>query len=188
MNPKITMSGKRALVACCVLLMGLAGSTAAFAESKAKIDEHASHILQKFYAYSPKHQELANKAAGMLIFPRVTKGGVGIAGEYGEGVLQVKGKSVDYYSVGGGSIGLTLGIAKHSEIIMFMTPEALDKFTQSKGWTIGADAAIAVVSKGAGGQYDSETLKKPILGFVFNEKGLLGDLSLEGSKITKLDK
>jgi lipid-binding SYLF domain-containing protein len=83
---------------------------------------------------------------------------------------------------------LTLGIAKHSEIIMFMTPEALDKFTQSKGWTIGADAAIAVVSKGAGGQYDSETLKKPILGFVFNEKGLLGDLSLEGSKITKLDK
>jgi lipid-binding SYLF domain-containing protein len=168
--------------------MGLAVSTASFAESKAKIDEHVSHILQKFYAYSPKHQELEKRAAGVLVFPRVTKGGVGIAGEYGEGVLQVKGKTVDYYSVGGGSIGLTLGIAKHSEIVMFMTPEALDKFTQSKGWTIGADAAVAVASKGAGKDYDSETLKKPILGFVFNEKGLLGDLSLEGSKITKLDK
>jgi lipid-binding SYLF domain-containing protein len=188
MNPKIAMNWKQALLACGALLIGVAVATASFAESKDKIDEHVSHALKRFYALSPKHQELANKAAGMLIFPRITKGGVGIAGEYGEGVLQVNGKTVDYYSVGGGSVGLTLGIAEHSEIIMFMTQDALDKFTQSKGWTIGADAAVTVVSKGAGGQYDSETLKKPILAFAFHGKGLIGDLSLEGSKITKLSK
>jgi lipid-binding SYLF domain-containing protein len=188
MSRKAGMSWKSVLSVCTALAIGIAVSSASFAESKARIDQHVSHVLTRFYAYSPHHRALSDRAAGMLVFPRVTKGGAGIAGEYGEGVLQVKGQTVDYYSVGGGSIGLTLGLASHSEIIMFMTPQALDKFTHSKGWTIGADAAVAVLSKGAVDQYDSETAKKPILGFVFNEQGLLGDLSLEGSKITKLDK
>jgi lipid-binding SYLF domain-containing protein len=116
----------------------------------------------------------------------VTKGGIGVAGEFGEGVLRVKGASVDYYSVGSASVGLTLGFAKHSEIIMFMTQDALDHFTATEGWSIGADTAVALVSQGAGGQYDSATVGKPILGFVFGEKGLLGDLSFEGTKITKI--
>jgi len=182
------MTWRRALAACIVLTVGLAANTASLAETKGKIDEQVSQALKTFYSYSTEHAELANRAAGMLVFPHVTKGGVGIAGEYGEGVLQVKGNTIDYYSVGGGSVGITLGLASHSEIIMFMTTDALNKFTQSKGWKVGADAAVAIVSKGAGGKYDSETLKKPILGFVFSEKGLLGDLSLEGSKITKIDR
>jgi lipid-binding SYLF domain-containing protein len=49
------------------------------------------------------------------------------------------------------------------------------------------DAQVALVSQGAGGAYDSETLKKPILGFVFDEKGLIGDLSLKGSKIKQIE-
>jgi len=71
---------------------------------------------------------------------------------------------------------------------MFMTQESLDKFTSSKGWSIGADTGIALASQGAGGKYDSQTLQKPILGFVFSEKGLMGDLSLEGSNINKIEK
>ena len=68
-----------------------------------------------------------------------------------------------------------------------MTKEARDKFEHSKGWTIGADAGVAVASKGAGVEYDVETLRRPILSFVLGEKGLMGDLSLEGLKITPLD-
>ena len=188
MNPKIAMNWKQTFVACSVLLMALTASTTSLAEGKASIDDHASHALKNFYSYDPNHQELAGRAAGILVFPQVTKAGVGIGGEFGEGVLQVNGNTVGYYSVGGGSIGLTLGVAEHSEVIMFMTQDALDKFTHSKGWKVGADAAVAVVSTGAGGAYDSGTLKKPILGFAFDEKGLIGDLSLEGSKITKIDK
>jgi len=71
---------------------------------------------------------------------------------------------------------------------MFMTKDALDKFTQSKGWSIGADTQVALVKAGAGGAYDSQTLQKPILGFVFGEKGLIADLSLEGSKINSIDR
>jgi lipid-binding SYLF domain-containing protein len=77
-------------------------------------------------------------------------------------------------------------VASHREIILFMTQGALDKFTKSEGWFAGGDTAIAVASQGAGGQYDSATLGKPILGFIFSEKGLIGDLSLEGTKITKI--
>ena len=68
-----------------------------------------------------------------------------------------------------------------------MTQDALEKFTQSNGWSVGADAAVAVMSKGAGGEYDSTALGKPVLGFVFGEKGLIGDVSLEGAKVSKDD-
>jgi len=179
---------KRASAAGAITLVALGSSVAAFAESKASIDVNVHDSLHAFYSRNPMNKELASKSVGMLVFPRITKGGAGIGGEYGEGVLRVNGKTVDYYSIGGGSIGLTLGVAQRSEIIMFMSQQALDKFMQEKGWTIGADAGIAVVSKGAGGDYDSKTLQKPILGFVYNEKGLMGDLSLDGSKISYIDK
>jgi lipid-binding SYLF domain-containing protein len=83
-------------------------------------------------------------------------------------------------------VGATLGAGQHSEIILFMTREALSKFEASHGYSLGVDAQVAVVSKGVGGAYDTETLKKPILGFVFDEKGLIGDVSLNGSKINKI--
>jgi lipid-binding SYLF domain-containing protein len=167
-------------------VLGLIASATSFAHSKAELNASAAKALKHFYALNPANRELAGKAAGILIFSRVTKAGAGIAGEFGEGVLQLKGETVNYYSVGSASVGLTLGVGQHSEIIMFMTKESLDKFTQSEGWSVGADTAVAIVSEGAGGQYDSAITGKPILGFVFREKGLIGDLSFEGSKITKI--
>lgn len=169
-------------------LFSLLASAASVAESKAEIDASVSEARKQFHLLDASHESLEQKAAGVLIFPRVTKGGAGVAGERGEGALQVKGKTVGYYSVTSASIGLTLGVSQRSEIIMFMTQEALDKFTASNGWSIGADTGIALISKGAGGKYDSQTLQKPILGFVFSEKGLMGDLSLQGSNINKIEK
>jgi lipid-binding SYLF domain-containing protein len=161
-------------------------SAVAVAATKAEIDQRVAATLTEFNALTPANESLGKKAAGMLIFPKVTKAGVGVAGEFGEGVLQVDGKTVGYYSISSASVGLTLGLAEHSEIIMFMTPEALEKFTKSDGWSIGADAGITIVSMAASGAYDSKTQQKPILAFVFAEKGLIGDLSLEGSKISKI--
>jgi lipid-binding SYLF domain-containing protein len=167
-------------------ILALVASAASSAHSKAQLDASADRALHHFFALNPANRQLANKAAGILIFSHVAKGGAGVAGEYGQGVLRVNHATVDYYSIGSASVGLTLGFAKHSEVIMFMTQDALDKFTTSQGWSVGADTAIALVSQGAGGQYDSNTVGKPILGFVFGEKGLLGDVSFEGSKISKI--
>jgi lipid-binding SYLF domain-containing protein len=158
------------------------------AETKSEIDVSVHETLQQFDALNSRHEPLLQTAAGTLVFPRVTKGGVGVAGEYGEGALRINGKTVGYYSVSSASIGLTVGAAKRSEIIVFTTQEALDKFVASKGWSVGADAGVAVISKGAGGDYDTHTLAKPVIGFVFGEKGLIADLSFEGSKINKLDR
>jgi lipid-binding SYLF domain-containing protein len=77
-------------------------------------------------------------------------------------------------------------VAKHSQVILFQTQEALDKFLNSSNWSAGADASVAVVKTGAGGALDSQTLSKPILAFVFGEKGLMGDASLKGAKISKI--
>jgi lipid-binding SYLF domain-containing protein len=163
-------------------------STVSFGATKAEIDERVHTAMHQFYELNPQHKDLVARAKGVLVFPRVTKGGVGVAGEFGEGALRIDGNNVAYYSVSSASVGLTLGLAKHKEVILFMTQETLDKFMNSHGWTIGADTNVAVLSKGAGGEYDSKTLQRPILGFVFGEKGLIGDISLEGSKVTKLDK
>ena len=180
------MKGKHSVAVMSLMLVSLFAITTAVADNKEEIDRSVSETLAKFYAQNPKHQELADRAAGILVFPRVTKGGAGIAGEVGEGVLQVKGKTVDYYKLTSGSVGLTLGMASRSQIVMFMTQESLDKFTKSKGWKVGVDAGVAVASMGAGGEYDSKTMQQPIIGFAFGEKGLIGDLSFEGSKITKI--
>ena len=167
-------------------ILGLITSDVSFGDTKAELDTNSAQTLKHFYTLNPANRGLAHRAAGVLIFSRVTKGGAGIAGEFGEGVLRVKGANVNYYSVGSASIGLTLGVGQHSEIIMFMTQEALDKFTSTKGWAVGADTGIAMLSKGAGGDYDTKTLQRPILGFVFAEKGLIADVSLDGSKITQI--
>jgi lipid-binding SYLF domain-containing protein len=171
-------------VAAAALLL----SAVTFGATKDQIDAHVQNALTKFYALNPAHQDLVGRAKGILVFPRITKAGAGVAGEFGEGALRVNGQDVAYYSLSSGSVGLTLGVARHSEIIMFMTQEALDKFTSTKGWAIGADTGIAVMSKGAGGDYDSKTLQRPILGFVYGTKGLIADVSLDGSKITQLNR
>ena len=180
------MNMKHVLASTGLAILALGTSAAVLAADQMQIDHRVSKTLQQFDALNPANVSLSQKAAGMLVFPRVTKGGIGIGGEHGDGALLVGGKTMGYYSVGAASVRLTLGLAKHSEIIMFMTQEALDKFTSSDGWSIGADAGITVVSGGANGSYDTQTQQKPILGFVFGEKGLIGDLSLQGSKISKI--
>jgi lipid-binding SYLF domain-containing protein len=168
-------------------VLGFLASAPSYARPASDIDASADAALSRFYAMSPKHRELAEHAKGVLVFGRVTKAGVGVAGEFGEGELRVGGTTENYYKITAASVGLTLGMGEHSEVILFMTQDALDKFERSRGWAVGVDAAVAVVKSGAAGDYDTATLAKPILGFDFGEKGLLGDLSFQGSKVTKIE-
>ena len=161
--------------------------TVALALDSARMDSEVRGTLQEFYKLVPdQNQYLVKNAAAVLVFPDITKAGVGFGGEHGDGALQEDGKTVGYYSISGASIGLTLGVSHHSQVILFQTPEARDKFVNGSDWAVGADTSVAVVKKGAGGTYDSETLKKPVLVFVFGETGLMGDASLQGAKISKI--
>jgi lipid-binding SYLF domain-containing protein len=132
--------------------------------------------------------DVMDKAKGLLVFPGVFKAAAGAGAEYGEGALVVDGHTTSYYSTAAASIGLQLGGEKKSIVIAFMTEEALRKFQESKGWKIGADASVAVISKGAGSTISTLASNKPIVAFVFDQKGLMLDLSLNGAKITKIQR
>lgn len=156
--------------------------------SKADLDAKVREAVTDLYKHSSAAKELAGKSHGMLVFPAVIKGGIGIGGEYGEGALLVGGRTTGYYNLASASIGFQLGGQKRSVVILFMTADAFQKFRASSGWKAGVDGSVALATLGAGGALDSETLKKPIIGFVFENKGLMYNLTLEGSKISKLDK
>jgi lipid-binding SYLF domain-containing protein len=177
-----------------ILRMGAIVTLAAFfgalalGADTAAIDKQVAATLDHFYSLSDKNKSLVQNAAAVLVFPSITKAGVGVGGEHGDGALQENGKTVGYYSISGASIGLTLGVSHHSQVILFNTPEARDKFLNGGDWSIGADASVAVMKQGAGGTYDTQTLQKPVVAFVFGEKGLMGDVSLQGAKISKIGK
>jgi lipid-binding SYLF domain-containing protein len=177
----------RPLFAAVLLLFA---SAPALAASKEVIDAQVKEALAELYKQSSAAKDLSAKATGILVFPSVVKGGVGIGGEYGEGALLIGGKTQGYYSTASGSVGLQLGIQKKSQVIMFMNQKELDKFVRqdNKGWKAGVDGSVALATLGTGGQIDTETGKKPIIGFIFSNKGLMYNLTFEGSKITKLDK
>jgi lipid-binding SYLF domain-containing protein len=158
------------------------------AASAVEIDAQVDAALTRFYEEVPAARDLATKAKGILIFPSVVKAGFGVGGEYGEGALRVGGRSVGYYNTAAASIGLQIGVQSRAEILMFMSQEALELFQSSDGWEIGVDGSVTVVKVGVAGEIDTHTLSKPVIGFVFGEQGLMANLSLEGAKITKLDK
>ena len=160
----------------------------AMAASREELDANVREAVNDLYKHSSAAQELAGKSVGMLVFPKVVKVGIGIGGEYGEGALLVGGKTAAYYNIAAGSIGLQLGAQQKSQVILFMNQSELDKFRKSEGWKAGVDGSVALATLGAGGQIDTETSKKPIIGFIFSNKGLMYNLTFEGSKITKIDK
>ena len=163
-------------------------SAAAMAASAKKIDKEVEKTLEVFAEQVDGAEVFLDNAAGYLVFPRVIKAGVGIGGETGEGALRVNDKTVDYYRTSSGSIGFQLGAQAKSIVIAFMTAGSLQEFRNSTGWKVGVDAAVALVDVGAGKTIDSDNIRDPVVGFVFGSKGLMYNLTLEGSKITKLDK
>ncbi len=176
-----------ALIIFALSLVIAPGGTAV-AASGSEIDADANEALRIFKEDINGADLFLDQAAGYLIFPRVIKVGIGLGAETGEGALRVGGKTVGYYRTTSGSIGFQLGAQAKSILIAFLTQEALDKFQNSSGWKVGVDGSVALIDLGAGKTIDSGNIKDPVVGFIFGSKGLMYNLTLEGSKISKLDK
>ena len=142
--------------------------------------------LDALYRHAPGSQALVARAAGVLVFPTVVKAGIGVGGEYGEGELLIRGQTAGRYNTVAASIGFQLGAQARSVIIMFMTPAALDKFRRLDGFKVGVDGSVAIVTVGAGGSIDTDKVTSPVIGFILNPQGLMYNLTLEGSKITRI--
>ncbi len=167
-------------------LVLVVSSSLAFAKSAREIDISVDVALEEFVQDVRGAKEFLKGAKGVLVFPSVIKAGIGIGGEYGEGAMRISGKTVDYYSTAAASIGFQLGAQSKRVILVFMQDGALKSFRESKGWEAGVDGSVALVEMGTGGSIDTSNIKDPIVGFVFGNKGLMYNLTLEGSKFTRI--
>jgi lipid-binding SYLF domain-containing protein len=158
------------------------------AASAKEIDIKADSSLEDFVKKVGGGKKFLDEAKGVLVFPSVLKAGFGIGGQYGEGALRVGGKSIDYYSIASASIGFQAGAQEMTIVIVFLEKNELDKFQRSEGWEVGVDGSVALVTLGAGASIDTMNIKDPVVGFIFNNKGLMYNLALQGTKITKLKK
>lgn len=157
------------------------------AAKRASIDADVVNALSRLYRQAPASRELVSEAKGVLVFPAVMSAGLIVGGSYGEGALLMRGEPVDYYKTAAGSVGLLAGAQSKALYILFMTAESLGKFRTGRGWTIGVDASIAMLETGASANVSSKTIQQPIIGYALTNSGLMANLSLDGTKFTKLD-
>lgn len=179
---------RMAVVAGSVMLVTgwLAGP--ASAASAKEIDAGVDDAVAKFEKEVKGGKGFLDNSKGMLVFPRVLKGGAGFGGEYGEGALRIKGTTADYYNMFQASFGLQLGGEVKTVYLVFLDEEAMNRFRQGEGWKAGVDGSVSLVTLGAGGTIDTNNMKDPIVAFVLGQKGLMYNLSFEGTKFTKLNK
>jgi lipid-binding SYLF domain-containing protein len=173
------------LIAALALLGAIRPGAAA---SAGEINASVTRTLERFYQQVPGARELGAKAAAVLVFPTIVKAGFGFGGEYGEGAMRIGGKTAGYYNTLAASFGFQIGAQARSVIIMFMTSEALASFRRVDGWKVGVDGSVAIVTVGAGGSIDTDKITSPVVGFVVDPKGLMYNLTLEGSKISRISK
>jgi lipid-binding SYLF domain-containing protein len=157
-------------------------------DSAAVVDAKVDDAIKNFDREVNGSEVFLGQAAGYLVFPRVIKIGIGIGGETGDGALRIGGKTAGYYRTSAGSFGFQLGAQAKSIVIAFMTKESLEKFQNSSGWKVGVDGSVALIDLGAGKTIDTNNIKDPVVGFIFGSKGLMYNLTLEGTKISKVER
>ncbi|SMG51226.1 BPSL1445 family SYLF domain-containing lipoprotein [Paraburkholderia susongensis] len=187
------MTGSAALAAAGLSLTGCtttspssSASPSANAGRRDTINAGVDSTLARLYENVTGSRELVEKARGVLVFPSVISAGFWVGAQYGEGALRIDGRTAGYYSTVAGSFGLQIGAQSKALVFLFMTQEALDKFTHSQGWAAGADATVAVLKVGANGAVDTSTAMSPVEAFVLTNGGLMAGVSLEGTKISRL--
>jgi len=164
-----------------VLLVPITAQAATKKEINASVDV----ALDRFRTGVKGGEEFLKASKGVLVIPRIKQAGFVVGGKYGNGALRVGGKSVGYYNLAAGSVGLQIGGQEFNVILCFIDSQALKKFRTSEGWQVGLDGQVTLVNIGAGGSVDTTKLKEPIVGFVFGQEGLMAGVTLEGLKFTK---
>ena len=179
----ISMNAFGGILVAATLTLGWQTSMAAGA---AEIGRDANASLQQLYANVPAAKALGAKANAILVFPKVTKAGLGVGGQFGEGALLQKGTAVAYYSTAGASIGLQAGAQQFGYVMFFMTPNALAQLNKADGFEVGVGPTVVVVDEGKAKNLTTTTAKDDIYAFIFGQKGLMAGLGIQGNKITKI--
>jgi lipid-binding SYLF domain-containing protein len=182
----------RALMLAAVLMMttlaiNAAAPAAALAASASAIDRDARAALDDLYRKTPGSKALADKAVAVLVFPNIVKGGFIIAGQFGDGALRKNGKSVAYYRSLAVSYGYQAGVQAYGYVLFFMDDASLQYLDNSAGFELGVGPSLVVLDEGFGKNVSTTTLQKGVYAFIFDQKGLMGGMGIQGSKITRIN-
>lgn len=184
-NIVITGAGLMVLAASgCTTTSDTGGDPAARRQA---IDSAADSALTRLHAQHGGTKELISSARGVLIFPSFVSAGFIFGGGSGQGVLRKGGKSSGYFRMTEASAGLLAGAQSQAVFLLFMTDEALKRFEASSGWTVGADASVSMINVGANAQVTTQTARQEVIGFVMTNAGLMGNISLNGNRVSRLD-
>lgn len=175
------------LASIAVLMVGLIQVPAHAADAKT-IDRDSRAALQSLYASSPGAKALGEKAKAILVFPSVLKAGLIVGAQGGDGALIEKGKTVGYYNTAAVSVGLQAGAQEFGYVMFFMTDQVLNDFRKSNKFEIGVGPTVVFLDAGAAKDLNTLTAKADVYAIIFDQKGLMAGIGLQGSKITKLDK
>jgi lipid-binding SYLF domain-containing protein len=156
-------------------------------EAPSKLAASSRSTLNKLYARVSGAKAIGTKAVAVLVFPKVTKAGLMIGGQYGEGTLFKDGKAVAYYSTAGASYGLQAGAQTYGYAMFFMNDKALAQLDSMQGMEIGVGPSVVVMDEGMAKSTTTNTLKDDIYAFIFSQQGLMAGLGLQGNKISKLE-
>jgi lipid-binding SYLF domain-containing protein len=176
------------LLVLALMVMTATNVGPAVAVSAAKIDTDVDVALTDLYTSVPEAQHLGKEARGILVFPSIVKAGFLLGAQYGEGALRRQGQTVGYYNSVAASYGLQAGVQTFGYALFFMSDEALRYLDRSEGWEIGMGPSIVVVDVGKAKALTTTTARSEIYAFIFDQKGLMAGLGLQGSKISRIDR
>ncbi|MCL4649614.1 BPSL1445 family SYLF domain-containing lipoprotein [Burkholderia multivorans] len=185
MKAAAVMLGSLALAGC-TTTPNKSDTASTSASKRESIDASVNATLSRLYSTVPGSRDLVAKARGVLVFPNVLQAGFIVGGQSGNGALRVGGSTVGYYNTSSLSVGLQAGAQSKAIVFLFMTQQALDEFRNSDGWSAGAGASVALVKTGANGAVDTNTATAPVQVIVLTNAGLMGDVSVNGTKVTRL--
>ncbi|GGI52835.1 YSC84-related protein [Oxalicibacterium solurbis] len=171
-----------------VIAIGCVGAAPAQAETAAQLAQTSQKALKTLYAKVPVAKKLGAKAVAILVFPSVTKAGLGVGGQYGEGALIRHGKVVGYYNTTGASFGLQIGAQRYGYAMFFMTESAFQALEKSDGFEVGVGPSVVVMDEGMAKSASTTTMNDDVYAFIFSQKGLMAGLGIQGNKISKIEK
>jgi len=173
-------------VACLALAALPAAAQVPGKTSAAELSRQSQNALQQLYAKVPAAKTIGQQAHAVLVFPSVTKAGLGVGGQYGEGALLKGGKAVAYYNTAGASYGLQAGVQTYGYAMFFMNAAAVKQLDSTEGFEVGVGPSVVVLDEGMAKSMTTTTVKEDIYAFIFSQKGLMAGLGVQGNKITRI--
>ncbi len=183
---------RRSTLKSLFLIVAVAAATVMFAsaraETKAELERASQLALNSLLSTVPAAKTLNEKAVAVLVFPKITKAGLMIGGQYGDGVLWSQGKAIAYYNTAGASFGFQAGAQQYGYAMFFMKEAALKALNSAEGFEVGVGPSVVVMDQGMASSHTTTTLQNDIYAFIFSQSGLMAGVGIQGNKITRFHK